>query len=271
MREELELLRENLGNWELGRNWEHWEGNWEGTGMDWEGTGMDWEGTGMDWEGTGMDWEHWDGLGWTGREAGGTGLYWEHWSVLGGLVCTGRTGISSPFPARQELRQVRWHQMELGRITDLLCQTINNSNKCPDGWQFHKNTCYLFSEIPQSWGRAQNSCAAFSAHLVVVSTEDEQLFLVHNIQRNNSYWIGVMDEQHKGQWTWITGETPSFGFWDVWSEDPDKEYKDCGAMKSNGRWIGERCSEFNRWICEKSWDCNSSLLPPLPEKSAPAL
>ncbi|XP_014117545.1 PREDICTED: hepatic lectin-like [Pseudopodoces humilis] len=173
--------------------------------------------------------------------------------------------------AWQELLQVQWHQMELDRITDLLCQTINNSNKCPEGWQFHKNACYLFSEIPQSWGKAQNSCATFSAHLVVVSTEKEQMFLVENIQRNNSYWMGVMNEQHKGKWTWITGETPSFGFWDVWSEDPDKEHKDCGAMKSNGRWIGEHCSKLNRWICEKSWDCHSSPFPPIPEKSAPAL
>ncbi|XP_017594513.1 PREDICTED: CD209 antigen-like protein C [Corvus brachyrhynchos] len=145
--------------------------------------------------------------------------------------------------------------MELRSITELLCRTIEDSRKCPSGWEFFESSCYFFSVRFQSWAGAHNACAAFGSHLAVLSIETEQVFLMSKIQGNNSYWLGVTDEQHEGKWAWVTGETPNFGFWDVWEEDPDKEHKDCGAMKPNGRWINERCSKLNRWICEKSWNC----------------
>ncbi|KAM4878251.1 uncharacterized protein FYW23_015843 [Sylvia borin] len=171
--------------------------------------------------------------------------------------------------AWQTLEHVQWQQMELSRMTALLCQAIEDSRKCPPGWQFYHSSCYYFSSLSRAWADARSFCRAFDADLVVVSTEDEQLFLVRNIQSNNTYWMGVTDKQHKGKWIWVTGRSPTFGFWDVWEEDPDREHKDCGAMRGNGRWVNERCSEGRRWICERSWDCDFSSLFPLPDIFSP--
>uniref|UniRef100_A0A8C3P4C4 C-type lectin domain-containing protein n=1 Tax=Cyanoderma ruficeps TaxID=181631 RepID=A0A8C3P4C4_9PASS len=234
LREELRLQQENnTRNWAQGTDW----GNWDGLGGNW------------------------DRVGGTGRDPGYTGLHW---------VILGYTGSywALPFPAWQVLAQVQQNQRELSRITDLMCQTIEDSRKCPLGWQFYVDSCYFFSTHYRSWDNARGFCRGFSADLVVVSNEDEQLFLTRSIQgKNNTYWIGVMDKQHKGKWTWVTGKSPTFGFWDVWEEDPNKNLKGCGAMKPNGRWTNERCSKSSLWICEKSWKCNFSpvfteLFPP---------
>lgn len=162
--------------------------------------------------------------------------------------------------AWQELEQmqteVQRHQMDLRGITELLCRTIEDSRKCPHGWHFFQHSCYFLSAVARGWGSAQNSCAAFGAHLVVISTESEQTFVMSKIQANNSYWMGLRDKEQRGRWAWITGETPNFGFWDVWAaEDSAEQHKGCGAMQPNGRWITEQCSKPHRWLCEKSWDC----------------
>ncbi|TRZ06429.1 hypothetical protein HGM15179_020676 [Zosterops borbonicus] len=117
--------------------------------------------------------------------------------------------------------------------------------------------------MSRSWDSARSFCREAGADLVVVSTEEEQL------QGNNTYWMGATDKQHKGKWTWIAGKSPTFGFWDVWEEDPDKKQKDCGMMKPNGRWTNERCSKSSHWICERSWDCNFSPLLPISQRFAP--
>uniref|UniRef100_A0A674HHU2 Sodium/potassium-transporting ATPase subunit beta-2 n=1 Tax=Taeniopygia guttata TaxID=59729 RepID=A0A674HHU2_TAEGU len=71
-------------------SWEHWEGLGY-TGRDWVilgGTGLYWEGIGMDWEGIGMDWEG-IGIDWEGLGGTGRELGWtgRDWVILG------RTGL----------------------------------------------------------------------------------------------------------------------------------------------------------------------------------
>ncbi|XP_066064597.1 CD209 antigen-like protein E [Chamaea fasciata] len=171
--------------------------------------------------------------------------------------------------AWQTLTQVQWQQVELSRITELLCRSTEDTKKCPPGWQFHVNSCYYFSSLARSWDSARSFCQTFHADLVVVSTEEEQLFLVRNLQGNNTYWMGARDERHEGKWTWVSGKSPTFGFWDVWEQDPHREQKDCGAMKPNGRWIHELCSKGGPWICEKSWDCSFPPLFPPAARSVP--
>ncbi|XP_017588407.1 PREDICTED: C-type lectin domain family 4 member E-like [Corvus brachyrhynchos] len=105
------------------------------------------------------------------------------------------------------------------------------------------------------WASARNACADLGAHLVVVNSELEQMFLLDNSDRSASYWLGASDGVKEGKWEWVTGEDPNFRFWDVWVTDPDKEHKDCGAIGPKGFWIYERCSHPHRWICEKPGNC----------------
>ncbi|XP_068853968.1 CD209 antigen-like protein E [Aphelocoma coerulescens] len=150
---------------------------------------------------------------------------------------------------------IRQHQLELQEVTELLCRTLGSSRTCQAGWKSHGSSCYSFSMDSLGWASARNACADLGAHLVVVNSELEQMFLLDNSDRSASYWLGASDGVKEGEWEWVTGEEPDFRFWDVWVTDPDKEHKDCGAIGPRGFWIYERCSHPHRWICEKSGNC----------------
>ncbi|KAM4754691.1 CD209 antigen-like protein C [Cyanocitta cristata] len=150
---------------------------------------------------------------------------------------------------------IRQHQLELQEVTELLCRTLGSSRTCQAGWKSHGSSCYSFSMDSLGWASARNACADLGAHLVVVNSELEQMFLLDNSDRSASYWLGASDGVKEGDWEWVTGEEPDFRFWDVWVTDPDKEHKDCGAIGPRGFWIYERCSHPHRWICEKSGNC----------------
>ncbi|NXC08762.1 CLC4E protein, partial [Orthonyx spaldingii] len=150
---------------------------------------------------------------------------------------------------------VQQHQRELQELAELLCRTVGGSRSCPAGWKSLGSSCFSFSAEALGWAGARDACADLGAHLAVVGSEDEQVFLMENTNRSSSYWMGATDEEQEGKWVWITGENPDFRFWDVWVTDPDKELKDCGAIGPEGRWISDFCSRPNRWICEKPWNC----------------
>ncbi|XP_057244642.1 C-type lectin domain family 17, member A-like [Malurus melanocephalus] len=148
-----------------------------------------------------------------------------------------------------------WEQLLIAVPDELLCRTVDSSRRCPSGWQNFGSSCFSFSRESRSWGGARDACAKFGAHLVVLSSEKEQVFVMENLQGNNSYWLGVKIRHREGNWVWVNGEKPNFGFWDVWEKDPERSQKECGAMKPGGRWVNEKCSRELRWICEKPWDC----------------
>lgn len=58
--------------------------------------------------------------------------------------------------------------------------------------------------------------------------------------------------------------SPSFSsYWNTWSENKDKDQKDCGSIGPGGIWNDDRCSHTNHWICEKSWNCWPALFFPI--------
>ncbi|KAM4754612.1 uncharacterized protein ACIQIH_000154, partial [Cyanocitta cristata] len=79
---------------------------------------------------------------------------------------------------RQELQQTRSElqrlQLELRSITELLCRTLEESRRCPPGWEWFGSSCFFFSGSARSWAGAGSACAAFGSHLAVLSSEGEQ-------------------------------------------------------------------------------------------------
>ncbi|KFP72732.1 C-type lectin domain family 17, member A, partial [Acanthisitta chloris] len=65
-------------------------------------------------------------------------------------------------------------QMELQDVTELLCRALENSRKCSAGWKSFEKSCYSFSAEASSWDGARDACADLGAHLVVVSSSEEQ-------------------------------------------------------------------------------------------------
>ncbi|XP_032845156.2 CD209 antigen-like protein A isoform X2 [Tyto alba] len=147
------------------------------------------------------------------------------------------------------------HYEELQDIAALICRSVLDSKKCSAGWKVFEKSCYSFSTEKMSWLDAKEICADQGAHLVVINSELEQAFLKDSINSSSTYWMGVTDQLEEGTWLWTNGERTSISYWNTWKENKDKDQKDCGSIGPDGIWNDDRCSHFNHWICEKSWNC----------------
>ncbi|XP_035754330.1 CD209 antigen-like protein A [Egretta garzetta] len=144
---------------------------------------------------------------------------------------------------------------ELQDVTAVICRAVPESKKCSVGWKIFEKSCYSFSTEMMSWSDAKETCIDQGAHLVTVNSEPEQEFLKSNINSSSTYWLGLTDQVEEGNWVWANGEQTSISYWNTWKKDKDKDQKDCGSIGPDGIWNDDRCSHFNHWICEKSWNC----------------
>ncbi|XP_027526371.1 C-type lectin domain family 17, member A-like [Neopelma chrysocephalum] len=187
---------------------------------------------------------------------------WEELQLLKSNFSENQESVLRELAAAQR-RQTRlrgWiqqHFQELEEVTALLCRSLEGSRRCSAGWQLFGKSCYSFSWESSSWGEAREACADLGSHLVVVNDEDEQKFLIENMNRSSSYWLGITDREENGKWDWINGEKPSFSFWTILGKegDKDKDLKNCGIIDPKGFWNNDLCSNPHPWICEKSWNC----------------
>ncbi|XP_072776233.1 asialoglycoprotein receptor 1 [Taeniopygia guttata] len=196
------------------------------------------------------------GLAWGGLLAAAVGKHQALWAELELLKSNFSAVLDSLQQEQTRLHfGIRQHQLEQEEQADLLCRALGSSRRCGPGWRSHAGSCYSFSGLALSWGRARAACEDLGAQLAVVSDEAEQLFLVQNSNRSSSYWLGVTDAEQEGKWRWVNGEEPQIGFWDVWLQEEQQELKDCGALGPKGRWVSAACAEPLRWVCERPGHC----------------
>nr|XP_008175181.2 C-type lectin domain family 10 member A-like [Chrysemys picta bellii] len=97
-------------------------------------------------------------------------------------------------------------QEVLSRVQDELRNlTEFTSIKCPPGWQQFQKSCYFFSTSAKSWQDAKQFCTDHGSGLVIVNTEEEQMFLSNQITNPDVYWLGLSDSAKEGEWRWVDG------------------------------------------------------------------
>ena len=92
--------------------------------------------------------------------------------------------------------------IETASITTSATNVIYNSNT--GHW-------YQFVACAKTWTDAKTFAENHGGHLVTITSEAENQFLVDN---GNTYsWIGFTDEAEEGNWQWVTRETVSYTNW----------------------------------------------------------
>ncbi|XP_053528625.1 C-type lectin domain family 10 member A-like isoform X2 [Artibeus jamaicensis] len=151
---------------------------------------------------------------------------------------------------------------ELARdLNSLSCQMAdlksNGSQKtcCPINWLEHEGSCYWFSSTDKPWSEAEKYCQLENAHLVVVSSLEEQKFLEQQTFSVDT-WIGLTDKD--GSWTWVDGTDyeKGFQFWNALQPDNWHGHKlgggeDCAHLMDSGQWNDNVCMRLFHWVCEK--------------------
>ncbi|XP_039628378.1 CD209 antigen-like protein E isoform X4 [Polypterus senegalus] len=107
---------------------------------------------------------------------------------------------------------------------------------------------YYFSSNRLSWTSARDTCTSMSSYLAVVTTEQEQDFIISKMRERS--WVGLSDLEEESVWKWTTGEPVEQSFWE--SGEPNNEFdEDCGEIKENGKLNDIPCNLRRRFVCEK--------------------
>lgn len=131
--------------------------------------------------------------------------------------------------------------------------------------------CYWFHSIPGQWVGAANTCSSEAGHLVTISSDAENAFvlgLLSTTPPNERVWIGGTDGRFSsegpgsGPYVWITGQPMSYVNWysDATTAEPDGACKLCGAnpcfcehrvaIGRDGRWVDDYEANPYRFVCE---------------------
>ncbi|XP_051242321.1 CD209 antigen-like protein E [Dicentrarchus labrax] len=130
------------------------------------------------------------------------------------------------------------------------------SHFCKDGCTSFNNSFYYISSKQESWANSRQDCKDRGADLVVVKSEEEQIFIN---SLNRIFWIGLTDREEKGTWKWVDGSVlNSTGFWKKGEASGISErMKHCVVTyyyNHQRSWSDEKCSKSQSWICEKVID-----------------
>ncbi|XP_018604949.1 asialoglycoprotein receptor-like 1 isoform X1 [Scleropages formosus] len=168
------------------------------------------------------------------------------------------------------LTEVKFSQLS-GQMKDM--KRLLDSNKSPlssealslkgaeekvltnDKWIRHKGSSYLLTTFKLTWHNSEMFCLREGGHLLTINTAEEQKY-INSVQRPDNYWIGLIERENEGEWSWVDGtdfsSTPHF-----WAENQPDEWRlaadgeDCGEIIPRGLWNDAQCSLHHNFICEK--------------------
>ncbi|XP_059188762.1 C-type lectin domain family 4 member M-like [Centropristis striata] len=164
---------------------------------------------------------------------------------------------------RDEMKSLNHNLMsQLQNQTDYLNATVSELNKtidelqkhiettwCPDYWTTFGKSCYLMSKSLEIWPNSKRDCETRGAHLVIISSLEEQEFISSFNQR---VWIGLTEVERENNWKWIDGTAASTTYW-VRGE-PNNSFEDCveliGPAPATANWNDLRCGVDLYFICE---------------------
>ena len=115
--------------------------------------------------------------------------------------------------------------------------------------------------VSSDWFGAQANCSQYNAHLVTISSEAENSFLIRDILTNNynqrHFWIGLNRSPFDySVWAWVDGSRVSFTDWFPGQPDDYLSGEGCAEFywysgNNQFHWNDLNCSRKVRFVCEK--------------------
>ncbi|XP_048853158.1 CD209 antigen-like protein A [Brienomyrus brachyistius] len=123
-------------------------------------------------------------------------------------------------------------------------------HRCPVGWNSFSLKCYYISDKKNSWVDSQKDCRERGADLVVIDSNEEQIF----ISQFRRAWIGLTDREHEGNWKWVDGTRITISYWAPGEPNDSGKEEDCAEAYTEHdtvkNWNDKSCSVKLHWICE---------------------
>ncbi|KAM8848156.1 uncharacterized protein ACB058_011935 isoform 1-T3 [Synchiropus picturatus] len=128
--------------------------------------------------------------------------------------------------------------------------------RCQAGWRKFNTSCYFISMSRRNWTESRRDCLAKGGDLVVIDSEEEQMFVSTLLDVSQNSWIGLTDSTAEGAWIWVDGSPVTTEFWQPGQPNDWKQNQDCGEItrsssEGRGEWNDDGCFAQQLWICEK--------------------
>ncbi|XP_016077232.1 PREDICTED: C-type lectin domain family 6 member A-like [Miniopterus natalensis] len=154
----------------------------------------------------------------------------------------------------KRLSELRTHHASLTCFNEGTRVTEKVWGCCPSTWKPFGSSCYLISNEENSWSKSEQNCVGMGAHLVVINTKVEQNFIVQQLNKSLSYFLGLSDPQKNDNWQWVD-QTSYMENVRLWHHgEPNFPGEDCASVVFwNPRgwgWNDVFCDSKRSSICE---------------------
>ncbi|KAH0521244.1 C-type lectin domain family 6 member A [Microtus ochrogaster] len=125
---------------------------------------------------------------------------------------------------------------------------------CPSQWKSFGSSCYHISTDKNIWNISEQKCTKMGAHLVVINTEAEQNFIIQQLDKSITYFLGLSDPQGNNKWQWVdnTPCSQNVRFWHL--NEPNLPEERCASVvhwdPTGWGWNDVVCESKYNSICE---------------------
>ncbi|XP_010589219.1 C-type lectin domain family 4 member A-like [Loxodonta africana] len=138
-------------------------------------------------------------------------------------------------------------------ISSFIAFIRNGWGCCPENWMVSNTSCYFISSEAKTWAESEKNCTGMGAHLLVINTEEEQLFITQKLDRKSAYYMGLSEPKWMYQWQWVDQSSYKINitFWHPGESNNHKEH--CVFISFlNGKWgwNAASCDMPQKSICE---------------------
>jgi len=113
-------------------------------------------------------------------------------------------------------------------------------------WNGNGHCYFLVEGGSDDWFTQRDACAAAGAHLVTITSQEEQDF-VEPIGGGDR-WIGY-SRIGATEFSWLTGEPVTYEHWR--QGEPNESGDACARLRDNGEWADRTCDNSHSAICER--------------------
>ncbi|XP_056265549.1 C-type lectin domain family 4 member E-like [Pseudoliparis swirei] len=133
---------------------------------------------------------------------------------------------------------------------DELQKLVDETTSCCT-WKRFGNSCYFTSTSMANWSVSNTACQLYDAQLVIISSDEEQMFIT-SFEQNR--WIGLTDRETEGVWKWVDGTDLNKTYWKPKQPDNHNNNEDCVHMSASSdmnNWNDMTCDTELYFTCEK--------------------
>ena len=123
---------------------------------------------------------------------------------------------------------------------------------CKPGWSYFNGNCYLTSHSCKNWTEAEKICQAYSANLITVRNQEENVYIQHRLNGAKG-WIGLNDRVTEGNFTWADNQTNNFTYW---AKNQPNNFNDEDCVHTLGvrhsfTWNDVSCGSCHNYTCSQ--------------------